>query len=110
GVYGLVAFVAFQRDLGRAPVGRRGILPGAHAREDVRRHVQRVRRVGSDAGVALGGRHALLRDRRRVIAVDEVVRDARMVRILGELLLQYRRRLERIAVGLVGLLLDGNQV
>ena len=94
----------------RARVGRDRILPGADAREDVRGHVQRVRRRGRDARVAARRGQALLRDRRRVVAVDQVVRHARMVGVLGELLLEDRRRLQVGRVGLVGLRLRAGEV
>ena len=50
--------------------------------------MQRVRRVGRDPGVEACGRQALLRDRRRVVAVDQVMRDAGVIGMLGELLLE----------------------
>ena len=107
---GVVALLALQRDLGRPAIGGNGILPGADPREDVRRHMQRMRRIRRDAGVALRAWQAFLRDRWRVVGVDQVMRDARMVRVFSELLLEDRRRLERVAIGLVGALLDGDQV
>ena len=98
----LVGVVALLRGVGRAAVGRRRIGPGADAGEDVRGHVQRVRRVGRDLGVAARRGHALLRDRRRVVAVDQVMRDAGVIGMLGELLLEDPGRLELRGVRLVG--------
>ncbi len=109
-VQGVIAFLALQRHVRRSAVGAHRILPRPDPRKDVRRHMQRMRRVGRDAGVTPGRGHPFLRDRRGVIAVDQVVRHARMVRILRELLLEDRRRLEGIRVGLVRGLLDGDQV
>jgi hypothetical protein len=53
-----------------------------------------VRRIRSDRGVPLRGDDTVLRDRRRVVAVDQVVRDARVIRMLRELRLEDRRGLE----------------
>jgi hypothetical protein len=47
-----------------------------------------MRGVGRDIGIAQRRRQALLRDRRKVIAVDEVMGDARMVGMPGELRLE----------------------
>ena len=57
---------------------------------------------GAMFGVAARRGHALRRDRRRVVAVDQVVRDARMVGMLRELLLEDAGRLEVRGVRLVG--------
>ncbi len=64
--------------------------------------MQRVWRVRGDVGVAARRGQALLRERRRVVAVDEIVRDARMVGVLGELLLEDAGRLEVRGIRLVG--------
>ena len=68
----------------------------AEPREDVRRHVERVRRRRRDAGVAPRGREPPVRDGREVVAVDEVVRDAGMLRLLGEHLLEDAGGLQRL--------------
>ena len=43
--------------------------------------MQRVRRRRRDLVIELGGRDAHRRERRKIVAVDQVVRDARMVRL-----------------------------
>ena len=50
--------------------------------------MQRMRRRRRDARIAAGGGQALLGDRRRVVAVDQVVRNARMIGVLDELFFQ----------------------
>ena len=109
-VIGLVRLVARLGHFLRARVRGGGLLPGAHAGEDVRRHVQRVRRRGRDARVAARGGEPLVGDGRRVVAVDEVVRDAGMVGILPEFVLEDGGRLEIRRVGLVGLRLRPGEV
>ena len=59
-------------------------LTVAEPGEDVRRHVQRVRRGRGDFRIAAGRPKARLGKPWRVIAMDQVVRHARMVRLLGE--------------------------
>ena len=54
--------------------------------------------------------YTLCRDRRRVVAVDQVVGHAGVIRVLPELLLQDRRRLEVRRVGLVRLRLRARDV
>ena len=77
----VIAFVALERHVSRTAVGRRRVLPGADAGEDMRGHVQRMRRGRRDGRVASCRRQTLLCDRRRVVGVDQVMRDARMIRI-----------------------------
>ena len=91
----------FRGGLGGRAIGVDGLLPAPHAREDVRRHVQRVGRRRGDAGVALRGGQALGRDRREVVAVDQVVGHPRMIGLLGEGLLEDAGGLELVGVGLV---------
>ena len=86
----LVAFAAHAHRSGFASGGDGGevrvdvVLPEADAGEDVRRHVQRVRRGGSDLRITARGGNAELRQLRFVVAVDQVVRDSRMVGFGGE--------------------------
>ena len=68
------------RRLHRRDVGVDRFLPVADAGVDVRRHVLGVRRGRRDLGVAVGGVEPLLRGRRVVVEVDQVMRDARMLR------------------------------
>ena len=62
-----------------------------------------MRRDRRDARITACGDQALVGDRRCVVAVDEVVRDARVIGILLELGFQHRGRLQVGRVGLVGL-------
>ena len=71
------------RAVGRHDVGVDRFLPGADARERVRRHVQRVRRRRRDRRVACAPRQRAIRQRRHVVAVNDVVRDAGMIGLLG---------------------------
>ena len=87
--------------LHRRPVGVDRLLPVAEPREDVRRHVLRVRRRGRDLRVATRGVEALVGDGREVVAVDQVVGHSRMLGLLGEDLLEDGRGLELVRVRLV---------
>jgi hypothetical protein len=78
------------------------LLPIADAREDVRRHVLRMRRGGRDLGVQVGRLQAFFGDRRIVVEMDQVVRDARMLRLALPDRPEDRRSLELLCVGLVG--------
>src|SRR2546428_14146892 len=64
--------------------------------------MKRMRRRRRDFRVAACRREAAARDRRRVVAMDDVVRHSGMVRLLGEYLFEDRARLELVGVGLVG--------
>ena len=64
--------------------------------------MKRVRRVGRDGRIGFRRREALLGDRRIVVAVDQVVGNARMVRMCLEQRLEYRGGLELVRVVLVG--------
>ena len=61
-----------------------------------------MRRGRRDLGVTPRSVEALFRDRRRVVEVDQVVRDARVLRLALEDRLEDRRALELVGVGLVG--------
>lgn len=58
-------------------------LEAPEAREDVRRHVEHVRHVGRDLRVSVRRRQRQVRQLRRVVGVDQVVRDARVLRVRG---------------------------
>ena len=67
-------------------------LPHPEAGEDVRRHVQRMRHIGRDLGVTNRRIEPGLGKLRRVVAVDQVVHDTRMVRLfLPDLVQDFRR-------------------
>ena len=58
--------------------------------------------VGRDLGVAPRRIEAFLGDRRIVVEVDQIVRDAGMLRLAFADRLQDRRALELVGIGLVG--------
>ena len=72
------------RDRARRDVGVDRFLPVAEPRKRVRRHVQRVRRRRRDFRVTPGGFERPIGERRKVVAVDDVVREARMIRLAGD--------------------------
>src|SRR3989442_214116 len=82
-------------------IGLDGLPPEPPPREDVGRHVERVRRGWRDRGVTPRGGEPLLGDRRVIVAVDQIVRDTRMLRLRGEHLLEDPRGLELVGVRLV---------
>ena len=97
----VAGFLLGLRRLDRGDVGGDRLLPIADARVDVRRHVLGVRRGRRDLGIAVGGVEALLGERRIVVEVDQVVRDAGMLRqALGDRL-EDRGALGLLRVGLV---------
>src|SRR5258707_6658663 len=60
-------------------IGSDGVLPHAERGEYVRRHMPGVRRGWCQPRIAAGGGQPFCRDRRVVVAVNEVVRNARMI-------------------------------
>ena len=74
------------------------------------RHVQRVRRGGRDARITARRRQPFLGQRRCVVDVNKVMRDARMVRIFGEHRLQDRGRASIGGIGLIGLGLRSGEI
>jgi len=75
-----VRLLGFLCDTQRHCVGVDRLLPVPDACEDVRRHVLGVRGARSDLGVEPGGFEAFVGQRRRVVEMDQVVRDAGMAR------------------------------
>ena len=67
GMIGFGKFATLDRRFEGAPIGRYRVLPCADPREDMRRHVQRVRRVGRDAGIKPRGGEAASGERGRVV-------------------------------------------
>ena len=98
----LVEVAGFFRDALRDVVRVDRFLPIADTREDMRRHMLCVRGVGRDLGVEPRRIKALLGDRRIVVEMDQVVRDAGMLRLALKDRLQDRRSLELVGIGLVG--------
>ena len=70
-----------QRGLDGSPVAGHGFLPQANTSERVRRHVQRVRCHGCDIGIAPRRTARFSRERRHVVGVDDVMREAGMLRL-----------------------------
>src|SRR5438477_10626517 len=77
------------------------LFPVTDAREDVRRHVLRMRRGRRDLGVLVGGSQALRGDRRIVIEMDQIVSDARMLWLPLPERFKDGGALERLCIGLV---------
>ncbi len=90
------------RGLRGGEVGGDRLLPQSEPREDVGRHVQGVGRGRRDAGVGAGRGQGQLRQRRVVEAVDDVVRDSRMIGRAGQHGVEDVRRLLLHGVRLVG--------
>src|SRR3954453_3892455 len=97
----LAGVLALLGSLGGTAIGVNGFVPVAYAREDVRRHMQGVRCRRRDLGVALGSVESLPCDRRIVIEMDQVMRDAGMPRLALEDRLQDSGALELVGIGLV---------
>jgi hypothetical protein len=60
------------------------ILPIAGAGKSMRRHVQGVRRIGRNLGVTTRRIQRARSERRDVVGVNDVVREARVIRLLGK--------------------------
>jgi hypothetical protein len=88
-------------DARRPGVGSDRLLPIADAREDMRRHVLRMRRRRRNRGIALGRVEPLLGDRRVVVEMDQIVSDTGMARLAPEDWLQDGGPFELICVRLV---------
>ena len=86
----------------RSRVGRDRFLPIADPGENVRRHVLRVRRIRRDLRIAQRRRQAFGGDARIVVQMDQIMRDAGMLRLALEDRLEDGRPLELVGVGLVG--------
>ena len=93
--------VVLVRGRGRRQVGVDRFLPEPDPGEGVRRHVERVRRVRRDLRVAPGRIERPRRQRRHVEAVNDVVRQTRMLRLPLELLLEDAGGLQLVRIGLV---------
>ena len=94
---GVLARDPLLRQRPRLLVRLRGLGPHAELHEDVRRHVQRVRRARGDRGVTLRGAEAERRVQRIVVGVDEVVQRAGMIAALGDDRLEQRRGADALA-------------
>src|ERR1051325_8163519 len=90
----VLPFLACLRGARRGRVRGDRFLPMADSREDMRRHMEGMRRSRGDFGVALGGIESLLGDGRVVVEMDQVMSDAGMPRLPLEDRLEERRALE----------------
>ena len=81
GVQLVVVVLGRFRGARRRDVRRDRFIPIADAREDVRRHVLGMGGRGRDLGVTPGRIEALLRDRGVIIQMDQIMRDAGMLRL-----------------------------
>ena len=98
----LVEFLAVFSGLGRCRVGFDRLLPVTDACEDVRWHVQCMRSIRRNLGIAARRVDASLRNRRIIVKVDQVVNHAGMLRLAKIDLLENACALELICIGLVG--------
>ena len=74
-------------------VGGDGVLPQAHHRVNVRRHVTRMRRGGRQLAVAARGDDALVRQRRVIVTVDQKVHHTGVFRVFQQQRFKDLRRL-----------------
>src|SRR5262245_49250007 len=70
------------RSIGRSSIRSDRFIPHPQTREDVRRHVQRVRYPWRDRGITLRGGQSALGKCRIIVAMDQVMNDARMIWVL----------------------------
>ena len=72
------------------------------AGEYVRGHVQRMRGIGSDVGIALRRLQSLVGNGRIVVAVDQIMRHAGVVGLGRKQRLEHLGRLQLVGIGFVG--------
>ena len=94
--------VPFHGDVVRADVGVDRFLPRADTRKCVGRHMECVRRIGREVRVLPRVRQRARRQGGNVVAVNQVVRHARMIGLQRVQPFENGRGLELIGVGLVG--------
>ena len=93
----LVAFTAhvhgssLSRGCHGGEIGIDVILPETQARKDVRRHMQSVRGSGSNLRISTRRRETKLSQLRLVVAVDQIVGNARMIGFHAKEFLKYLR-------------------
>src|SRR5678815_2751819 len=76
------------------------ILPQAYPREDVRWHMQRMRCPGSNLRITSRRRKSQLRKLRFIVGMNQIVRDARMVRLGREKFFKHGGRFLAVDEGL----------
>ncbi len=96
-------------DLKRRCVRGDGFFPKSDHGVDMRRHVPRVRYGRRNARIAPRRGNSFFGKRRKVVGMNEVVRHARMLRVLVEELLQKRRGFDLVGIGQVAFLRRGLQ-
>src|SRR5215471_1242642 len=82
-------------------IGFDRLLPKAQARKNMRRHMQCMRRVRRDLGVAPRSIERLLRKRRIVVGMDDVMSYPGMIWLLGKSLFQNRAGLLLVRICLI---------
>jgi hypothetical protein len=85
----------------RGDIRRDRIVPETQTRENMRGHMQRVGSGGGDLRVSARGRQAAWRQLRAVISVNQIMRNARVVRMVAINRLQDRRRALLVRMGSV---------
>jgi hypothetical protein len=98
----VVKIGSFLRDTLRDSIRVDRLLPIADARKNMRRHVLRVCGVRGDFGVESRCVESLIGNRRIVVEVNQIVRDAGMLRLANKDGLKNRGSLELVGVGFVG--------
>ena len=78
----------FSRSSDGCNVGINIVLPQTEPRKNMRRHVQRMRGPRRKLRIFAGRGQSLLGHVGFIVSVDQIVRDSRMVRLLGKKLLQ----------------------
>ncbi|MYH27689.1 MAG: hypothetical protein F4137_02300 [Acidobacteria bacterium] len=106
---GVLPLEHLERRRVRGGVRRRDVVPHPELDEDVRRHVQRVHDTGRDCGEARGRRQRDSRVNRIVEGVNDVVRGARMIRVVVEHPQRDGARLHVRAIRLVAIVARGGQ-
>jgi hypothetical protein len=86
----------------RSEIRRNRFFPITHARKNVRRHVLRVGRVWRDLGIVKCSSETFVGDRRIIVEMNQIMRDAGMHRLPLPDRLQNGGALELVGVGLVG--------
>src|SRR5437899_2107305 len=82
------------RGVGGRAIRSDGFIPHSETSEDVRWHVQSVRYPWRERAITLGRGQSAFGERRVVVAMDEIMNNAGMVRVLLPQLFQDGRRFE----------------
>src|SRR5262245_54732714 len=101
-IHGVQAVEVIFRRRGGASIRLDRLLPQSLSGEDVRGHMQSMRSRGCDAGVTARRGQPLCSNGWKIVAMDQVMRYAGMIRLLGEYLFQDFRSLQLVGIALVG--------